>query len=417
MQEPLVNPFNASWLADFSFKSLPEGFVDDPYSVYAALRNHRPVCWMDERTVFLTRYRDVVSMYRTPAASSDKTIEFGQKFGTTTPLFQHHTSSLVFNDPPLHTRVRKLLMGAMNTRTLAAMQEPLKRLVSQLIDKLIDGSEHDLIREFAAPIPIEVIGNLLAIPASLREPLRQWSLDILSALEPQPRQEVLERGNQSVTEFSRFLGDLISERRKKPGDPESDLLSKLILGEIEGQKLSEFELIHQCIFLLNAGHETTTNLIGNGVVTLLSHRHQWDMLCKDQSLVPAAVEECLRFESPLQLNNRMLSEPVALDPVGAEHRDSILPAGTFVTLGIGAANRDPEVFPDPDRFDIRRKPNYQLAFGHGPHACAGMNVARFEARIAFEALCERLPKLRLAGQPDRDPRVRFRGFRSVRVTC
>jgi cytochrome P450 len=398
--------------SNFSLIDPPPGFVEDPYRVYARLRTHEPVCWIGSHTVLLTRYRDVMTVYRAPAASSDKKREFGAKFGEHSPLFEHHTTSLVFSDPPLHTRVRRLLMSALHARAVAPMEDDLVRRVNELIDAIDTPGEHELVAAFAAPIPIEVIGNLLGIPARGRSQLRQWSLDILSALEPQPSALILAQGNRAVVEFSCFLRDLIGQRRRHPKDPDIDLLSRLIEGEVDGERLSEHELVHQCIFLLNAGHETTTNLIANGVVALLGHRPQWEMLCAEEGLVASAIEECLRYESPLQLNNRVLLQPLRLGEAG---EGPALEAGTFVTLGIGAANRDPEVFEDPDRFDICRKANHQLAFGHGPHACAGMNVARFEARVALNALRRRLPDLALAGPPERDPRIRFRGFRSVPV--
>ncbi|MFN0185474.1 MAG: cytochrome P450, partial [Aquabacterium sp.] len=178
--------------------------------------------------------------------------------------------------------------------------------------------------------------------------------------------------------------------------------------EVGGERLSEIELLHNCIFLLNAGHETTSNLIGNGVHAMLTQRDQWERLVADPALAGPAVEEALRFESPLQLNNRRLTAPLAL-------RDVVLPAGAFVTLGVGAANRDPDVFDQPQRLDIGRKPNPHLAFGHGGHACIGLNVARLEGRIAFAALARALPRLALRGAPVRDMRIRFRGFKALPV--
>jgi hypothetical protein len=219
---------------------------------------------------------------------------------------------------------------------------------------------------------------------------------------------LLARGNAAVSDFLAYLRGLVAHRRAHPGDPEVDVLTRLIQGEVGGERLTETELLHNCIFLLNAGHETTSNLIGNGLHALLTHRDQFERLRSEPGLIDSAVEELLRYESPLQLNNRVLTDAVAL-------RDRTLPAGDFVTLGVGAANRDPAQFPDPDRLDIARKPNLQLAFGHGAHACAGMNVARLEARIAIPALIARHPKLALRGAPERDLRVRFRGFRHLPV--
>ncbi len=186
------------------------------------------------------------------------------------------------------------------------------------------------------------------------------------------------------------------------------MLTRLIQGEVHGERLSEAELLHNCVFLLNAGHETTTNLIGNGVHALLTQRNAWDRLVAEPALIGSAVEELLRFDSPLQLNNRQLDAPLTLD----EHT---LPAGDFLTLGVAAANHDPSVFDQPERLDLARKPNPHLAFGHGAHACAGLNVARLEARIALAALARRYPMLNLTGPPVCDRRVRFRGYSAMPV--
>ncbi len=186
------------------------------------------------------------------------------------------------------------------------------------------------------------------------------------------------------------------------------MLTRLIQGEVNGERLSENELLHNCIFLLNAGHETTTNLIGNGTHALLGQRDQWDRLASASELLPTAVEELLRFESPLQLNNRLTTADMRV-------ADTDIPAGSFVTLAIGSANHDDEVFDQPQRIDVARKPNPHLAFGQGQHACAGLNVARLEARVAFGRLIARFPHLHIAGTPQRDRRIRFRGWRSLPV--
>jgi cytochrome P450 len=394
---------NVEGLAGFTLANAPPAFIDDPYPTYAALRQHDPVHAIGPQQWLLTRYDDVSLVYRNAAASSDKQREFGPKFGAGTPLHEHHTTSLVFNDPPLHTRVRRLMMGALNQRAIARMEAGVVALVNGLLDRLQGRAQADLIDDFAAQIPVEVIGNLLDVPRSERGPLRAWSLAILSALEPVPSAEVLARGHAAVSDFLAYLRSLVAHRRAHPNDPEVDVLTRLIQGEHDGERLSETELLHNCIFLLNAGHETTTNLIGNGMHALLAQRSQLERLQREPALINSAIEELLRFESPLQLNNRQLTAPIALST-----RE--LPAGDFVTLGVGAANRDPAQFAAPDTLDIARKPNLHVAFGHGAHACAGMNVARLEARIAIGALVARFPRLDVAGPAQRDRRVRFRGF-------
>ncbi|TCK43812.1 hypothetical protein B0G84_2154 [Paraburkholderia sp. BL8N3] len=397
-------PAPAEIARSFDLRRLDASFYADPYPVYDALRTHEPVKRMPDGSLFLTRYRDVQAVYRDPKAfSSDKTVEFGPKYGTATPLYAHHTTSLVFNDPPRHTRVRKLIAGALTARAIASMEPGLIALVDGLLARAGARGRLDLIDDFASAIPVEVIGNLLDVPHGERAPLRDWSLAILGALEPSltPEQEAL--GNRAVSEFIDYLKVLVARRRAAPGDPQHDVLTRLILGETDGERLDEAELLHNCIFILNAGHETTTNLIGNGLVLLSKWPGERERLRREPALLDSAVEECLRFESSNQLGNRIA---VADTHIG----DVPVPRGTPVTLCIGAANRDPEQFEAPQRFDIAREPNRHLAFGFGIHQCAGLSLARLEARIAIGRFVARFPGYRLDGDPVRASRARFRGF-------
>ena len=260
--------------AHFDIEKLTAEFYADPYPVYRALREHEPVKRMPNGSWFLTRYDDLVTAYKnTRAFSSDKKKEFAPKYGSS-PLYEHHTTSLVFNDPPAHTRVRRLIMGALSPRAIAEMEPDLIALVDRLLDGLAARQNVDLIDDFASAIPIEVIGNLLDVPRDEREPLRDWSLAILGALEPVISAEAFARGNNAVKDFLEYLETLVARRRTKPGNPERDVLTRLIQGEENGERLTEKELLHNCIFLLNAGHETTTNLIGNGLVALSRHPAQ-----------------------------------------------------------------------------------------------------------------------------------------------
>ncbi|MPW06247.1 cytochrome P450 [Paraburkholderia sp. CNPSo 3155] len=398
---------DASSLArDFDLRHLSPAFYADPYPIYRALRTYEPIRRMPDGSLFLTRFRDVQAVYRDPKTfSSDKTVEFRPKYGDS-PLYAHHTTSLVFNDPPRHTRVRKLIAGALTARAIAAMEPALIRLVDGLLDAAAQRGRIDLIGEFASAIPVEVIGNLLDVPHDERAPLRDWSLAILGALEPSLTDAQFERGNRAVSEFVDYLRGLVARRRREPGDPQHDVLTRLIQGEGPDEQLSEAELLQNCIFILNAGHETTTNLIGNGLVTLSQWPDERAALLREPELIGTAVEECLRFESSNQLGNRMTTVDTEIGGVAVA-------CGTPVTLCIGAANRDPEQFAEPDRFDIRRDPNRHLAFGFGIHQCAGLSLARLEARIAIGRFVQRFPAYRVDGEPTRGGRVRFRGFASV----
>jgi hypothetical protein len=391
----------------FDLARLDRAFLDDPYPTYHALRAHAPVHRLPDGTYFLTRHEDLTSCYRDRRLRSDKTREFKPKFGDG-PLYRHHTTSLVFNDPPLHTRVRKLLAAAFTPHTLQAMEPRIMALVDRLLDRAADSGRMDLIADFASAVPVEVIGDMLGVPRADRGPLRGYSLAILGALEPVLTQEQLDRGNRAVAEFSAYLDGLIAERRKRPSEDAAEILSQLVHGEIDGERLTQDELVQNCIFLLNAGHETTTNLIGNGIDALLRFPDQLERLHRTPELMKSAVEEALRFESSNQLGNRRVGEAMEIGGVPMQ-------AGTYLHLCIGAANRDPAEFPDPDRFDIARQPNRHLAFAGGPHICLGNTLARLEGTIAIGRLVHRFPRLRRDGDYVRGGRARFRGFASYPV--
>jgi len=392
--------------ASFDLEKLTPEFYINPYPTYRALRENEPIKRLPNGAYFLTRYDDLVTAYKnTRAFSSDKRKEFSPKYGTSR-LYEHHTTSLVFNDPPIHTRVRRLIMGALSPRAIAEMEGDLIQLVDKLLDSIAAKRDFELIGDYAAAIPVEVIGNLLDVPHDEREPLRDWSLAILGALEPVIDEVAFARGNKAVQDFLTYLETLVARRRAKPGNPDRDVLTRLIQGDADGERLTVKELLHNCIFLLNAGHETTTNLIGNGLVALSKHPAEKARLIGHPEMIKTAVEEMLRYESSNQLGNRMTVEHVGLGGL-------TLPPGTSITLCIGAANRDPAQFPDPERFDIGRTPNRHLAFATGAHQCAGMALARLEGAIAISHFLARFPNYSLNGDPVRGGRVRFRGFLSV----
>jgi hypothetical protein len=411
----VMSPARAREIASsFDLRALPDDFHADPYPVYAWLREHEPLRRMPDGSLFLTRHADLMAVYRDARRfSSDKKIEFAPKYGAGSALYEHHTNSLVFNDPPLHTRVRRLIMGALTRRAISEMEDGLVTLVDSLLERIGRQGGGDLIADFAAAIPVEVIGNLLGVPHADRAPLRGWSLAILGALEPALSPQQLALGNRSVSEFTHYLRGLVADRRANPGDPEHDVLTRLIQGEGPDDQLSEVELLQNCVFILNAGHETTTNLIGNALVTLTQWPAQRAVLQQMVSDGPMplhgldlAVDEFLRFESSNQLGNRRAVEPFEL---GGQH----WPAGTLVTLCIGAANRDPAAFAEPDQLDLGRLDNRHLAFGFGVHQCAGLSLARLEGRIALGRFMRRFPAFSLKGAPVRGGRARFRGYLSA----
>ncbi|WP_195820231.1 cytochrome P450 [Roseobacter sp. MH60115] len=381
----------------------PADFVENPFPYYDALLREAPVSAQPDGSFLLSRHADLSAIYRdVDLYKSDKKAAFAPKFGAGSPLFEHHTTSLVFNDPPLHTRVRRIMTSALTPKALRRMEPGLIATVDALLEALPQAP--DLIEDFAASIPIQVIGNLLDVPMAERGPLRDWSLAILGALEPTLTEAQLSRGHQAVTAFKAYLQDLIDRRRAAPGDPETDVLTRLIQGDDSGQ-LSEIELIQNCIFILNAGHETTTNLIGNGLALLHDHPSQREKLISDPTLIDGAIEEVLRFRSPNQFGNRETTQDVSLG-------GHSIPKGTNLHLCIGAANRDPEVFEDPARFDITRQPNRHLAFASGPHVCVGLTLARMEGRIAVARFLRRFPDYAITRRVQ-GGRIRFRGYASL----
>ncbi len=397
-------------LENFDLRHLPAEFFHDPYPWYRGLRALNPVHVCPDDSLFLTAYDDIARVYRDPVRFiSDKRHLFGPKFGVGSAFYRHHTTSLVFSDPPYHTRVRQIIMNALHPRMVRALEADVTAVVDRLLDDLEPRDECDLVTDFAAPIPLEIIGNLLRVPRSDRGPLRQWSLAILGALEFMLSDTERCHGERAVEDFSAYLTELIADRRAQLSNDPTDLLSALIRGTPEGDQCTTEELIQNCIFLLNAGHETTTNLIANGVYALLSHPEELQRLRDNRGLIKPAIEECLRFESPNQLGNRELAVDAA---IGTD----VFPAGTQIVLCIGAANRDPSHFPDPDRFDITRSPNKHLAFASGIHMCAGMAVARLEGRVAVGRLIDRFPQLRLVAPASRQARARFRGFATLPIT-
>jgi cytochrome P450 len=400
--------------AAFDLKHLNQAFLNNPYPTYRALREYDPVHLMPDGSYFLTRYDDLVEVYRHAKTwSSDKRTEFKPNFGESL-LYEHHTTSLVFNDPPIHTRVRKLLAPTFSPRALKALQPRIESLVDRLLDAAASRGVIDVIDDFAASVPVQLIGDLLGIPDSERGPLRAWSLAILGALEPVLTKEQFEAGNRAVDEFKEYLRRLVVQRQREVVYDEREILSTLV-GASElvpetsgGEKLSELELLHNCIFLLNAGHETTTNLIGNSIHLLVEKPDVRRDLAAHPELFGSAVEEFLRVESSNQLGNRRATRDCE---IGGRK----LPAHAYVHLCIGAANRDPAQFLDPDLVDIRRHPNRHLAFGSGIHSCAGNSLARMEGRIALQKLVERFATIERVGEFVRGGRARFRGFRHYRV--
>ncbi len=386
----------------FDLTRLDDGFFRDPYAVYRELRDLSEPCRQSDGTHFVARYEDVSAILADHEKyGSDKIIDFKPKFGDS-PLYEHHTTSLVFNDPPYHTRVRRLLTPFFTPRTLRAVEPGLDSMIDGVLDRAEAAGELDLMKDFAIEIPLTLIGDLLGVPQAEREPLRHWANVILGALDPVQSDEQLAIANKAVDDFKDYLRELIVWKRGRLAErEESDVLSALLADHDTADGLTEIELMHNCIFLLNAGHDTTATLIANGLDLLFRFPDQMALLRADRKLMKPAIEEMLRYESPLQMGNRR-----AVTDVTVQGQD--YPAGTFFHVGIGSANHDERVFPNPETFDIARRPNRHLAFGNGIHTCAGNSLSRMEATLAFTKLLDRFATIEQTGPTIRPPRSRFR---------
>ena len=302
---------------------------------------------------------------------------------------------------------------AFTPRKMAELDPIIDQIVDGLLERLEGEGEFDVLRDFALALPTEIIADMLGVPEEHRHKMHNYSTLILGALDPIVSDEKMQAGHDAVEEFGALLEELIAKRREQPTGAEmGEVLASLIFGEVEGERLSPIELVQNCIFLLNAGHETTANLVANGVGILLDFPDQMDRLREDPSLIKTAVEEFLRFQSPLQVGNRKALEEIEMGPEG---RKVLIPAGTFLHTCIGAANRDPEIFDDPETVDIGRKPNPQIAFGIGKHICMGNTLGRIEGHTAIGKFVKKFPKLRLNGEKRFHGRARFRGLAQLPV--
>jgi hypothetical protein len=336
--------------------------------------------------------------------TSDKSLELTGVFGDT-PLLEHYLHLMVFRDPPLHTRLRKVFASAFTPRAIALWEPIVERVVDESLERAIDGGRMDLIRDFAYVLPLNVIGRMLGVPAVDIDKFRSWSRGVTAPLDPKVAPEVVVEGNRVVEDFKAYMAELADRKRREPGQ---DLMSLLVAAEAEEDGLTDLDLVHNATFLLNAGHETTSNLIGNAVQALFDHPEQHDRLRADPGLIPTAVEEFLRYDSPNQLGGRRLTADVEL-------RGVAIPANTYVWITNGGANRDPRAFDDPHGLDVGRKPNRHVAFGHGIHMCLGAALGRLEGGLALERLACGFAHLRPDGAPERRLLARYRGYASYPV--
>ncbi len=380
----LLNPL----LGDFN-PFLP-AFRADPYPFYRTLRaKHRVyVSRALGGVCLLPRYDDVVAVLGDARFSVDRpqadVFRRLQPFrGLSPELTQGILSALLMIDPPAHTRLRRMVNKAFTPRVVEGLRARIQALVDELLDAVAARREMELIHDLAYPLPVTVIAELLGIPAADRDRFKQWSDTLAVLLDPLQAVDGLAPTDRAYGEIVAYLRPIFAERRQAPRD---DLISALVAVEDQGQTLNETELLSLCMLILGAGHETTTNLIANAVLALLRNPGERRRLQDDPSLIGSAVEEFLRYDSPVQTTDRVAT-------VDCEVAGHAIRKGAVVALLLGAANRDPARFPDPDRLDLGRQENHHVSFGHGAHFCLGAALARIEAQITIATLLRRFPDL------------------------
>ncbi len=402
----LANGRPEEWAADpraFDIFNLDRRFLASPYATYAQLRREDPVHRNADGSYLVTRYDDVARVLREPNMSSDKTRELPPVYGQT-PILEHYLHLMVFIDPPRHTRIRKRLAHAFTPRALKTWELFVEGAVRELLDEALANRRMDLITDFAYLLPIAVIAKMLGVPREDQLLFRRWSTGVTKPMVPSPGADVIAEGNAAVEEFKAYFRALAERRRKEPRD---DLMSLLVQDD-GSEPLDELDLIHNAAFLLNAGHETTMNLLGNALSALFRFPDQLARLRKNPELFDTAVEEFLRYDSPNQLGGRRAIKDI-------EFHGVTIAADTFIWISNGAANRNSEQFSGAEGLDVGRQPNRHLAFGHGIHLCLGANLARMEAKVALRALISVFPDLRPDGAPVPRMHPRYRGFTAFPV--
>jgi hypothetical protein len=383
---------------------LPE-VIENPYPTYHRLRQEDPVHLSPLGIWALSRYDDAAMLLRDPRFGRrgfQQILE--SRFGR-----QGLGQSMLFQDPPDHTRLRTLVNKAFTPRVIDGMRGQIQQIVDRLLDQVKPAGRMDVVADLAYPLPVIVICEMVGVPADDRDQFRDWSYAIARSLDAiaLPNPEIVERANQAQDALTAYFARLIEARRQAP---RPDLLSALIAAEEAGDRLTTQELFATGILLFIAGHETTVNLIGNGTLALLRHPDQMKRLQAEPGLIASAVEELLRYDSPVQRTGRLLYEDVTLG-------GKTVPKGSIAVALIGAANRDPAHFPDPDRLDITRSDNRHLAFGWGIHFCLGAPLARLEGQIAIGTLLRRFPRLALAAdRVEWRETSTLRGLRALPVT-
>jgi len=382
----------------------------DPYPTLHEIRRAAPVLHSSLGTWVLTRYEECYAVLRDPRCGknwSGMMLQAGFGDWREHPSLGYGENSLLFANPPQHTRLRRLVAKAFTPRTVDRLKPRMAETVDRLLDPLADAGGGDLLDALAFPLPVTVIGDLLGVPEADRAPFRDAVRANTRTLEMNVTREDVEIADVAATWMSRYFHDLLREKRRQPVD---DMMSAMALATEGNDRLSDEEIVQMSLLLFGAGFETTTNLIGNGVYHLMKNPDQLRILREDASLLANAVEELVRYDGSILLSGRSTFEDIEV----AGH---LIPAGSGIVTILGAANRDPAKYADPDRLDLRRRGVEPLSFGSGIHYCLGANLARGEAVLAIGRLLERFPRLELVEEPAFRDQFVFRGLESLRISC
>ena len=400
-------------MSQFDSALASEAFNQNPYPLYHRMRREAPVYWSEAWGCWmLTRYEDIAWTLQdhqsfTSLGRLTATMDLPEPLRErAAPLIRHYSQGLINVDPPDHTRMRKLVHLAFTPRAIRKMRAYIEDIVERLIDERIERGEMDVIWDFSYPLPVTVIAEMMGIPVEDHARFKRWSGEIVGFMAtPKPSPEVLMKSQDSLLAMQQYFRDIYAKRRLEPAD---DLISALVKAELEGDKLSEEEMVSSCVTILIGGHETTTYLIANGFYALLRDPEQMRLLRDNPDLDAPATEEFLRYEGPFQRNRRIATRDLAIG-------DKRIKKDQLIMQFLGAANRDPSQFENPDALDIRRSPNKHLAFGYGPHFCLGAPLARLEAPVAIRGLLRRLKRIRPAHEELQWNSALFRGLRSLPI--
>ena len=392
----------------FNLFNIPEDYYLDPQPYFKALRDDDPIHLNADGSVLLTRYNDIISVWRDLTGVVNRDEVLIKIFGNG-PFLYNHKTCLFFCVPPFHDRLRTIVNPFFTQKSIERLRQATVDIVEKLILDVEKKRDIDFIVDFSSKIPVQLICDIFGVPREEGPIIRDLGAQVLLPLNPTVSKEVIDAGHVATQKFKDYLLQYINKWRALPlEETPSNIISALVAAEKRGEEISENEMAHLCILVLNGGHETTTNLIGLSTLALINHPEQMALMGSADVNIPVAVEECIRFCSPLQLQGRRTTREVTLG-------SGVIPENTEVIFSVGAGNRDERMFDQPNAFDLTRKPNLHLAFGSGIHVCLGRPLARMELAIALPALAKRFPQMKLIEPPVFNKNARFRGIQKMKI--